>query len=234
MATSSDAVRAQLTTVTAAAAAEIAAEAAQAAPERRLAVALGVLPQIVPAYYDAAGSLAALWYDELRAEVRPSTSYVPTIVGDPVTDWIDREVRKAQTGVEADFEAELARLMDEVADLAEKEVARGFRDTITGNTNMDREAIGWSRIARPGACKFCTMLADKGAIFRSESTAIFSAHKRCHCAARPAFKGGEHGPEANVIQYEASSNRPRTQEALEARNKRLREYLNENYPDLPG
>lgn len=183
---------------------------------------------LVPGYYDAAGSLAVAWYDEIRDESSPIAAYVPEIIGDPATDWIEREAEKFAQSLEVDLESEMSRMLDELARLTEKEVARGFRDTITGNTRQDEDAIGWSRVARAGACKLCVMLADKGAVY-SDDTAIFAAHTDCHCAARPAFRNGQHGPEATVEQYLASTKR-----RTPAQRARLREYLNENYPDSRG
>ena len=232
MATSADAVRSELTAVTAAALAEIEAAASDLGPNP-LRATLDAIGLVVPTYYDAAGSLSVAWYDELRSEASPSSLYVPTIIGDPETDWIEREVEKALRDLDDEASA-LLRLADEAVALAEKEVARGFRDSMLGNLRSDEDAIGWSRVARPGACKFCVMLAGKGSVYRSESTAIFAAHKNCHCAARPEFRNGEHGPEANAIQYAASRRRAKTDEAQAARNKRVRAYLNKNYPDAPG
>lgn len=234
MATPASAVRAQLVVVTAALSREVQAAAASAPVERRLNAALEATRLAVPAYYDAAGALAVAWYDELREAASPSSAYVPSIIGDPETDWIEREVAKFQRDLTGDLELEMQRLVDEAARLAEKETARGFRGSITGNARIDADAIGWSRVTRPGACKFCTMLADRGAVYRSKSSAIFAAHGDCNCAARPEFKGGDHGPEANAIQYLASSRRARSESAQAARNAQIRNYLNENYPDLPG
>lgn len=229
MATSPEAVRAQLTTVAAAASADLLAEAGTASAGQQLQTLLDALPLVVPAYYDAAGLLAVSWYDELRDESRPSSVYVPEVIGDSATDWIEREVAAIQVDLEADFDRELERILAEAAALAEKEVARGFRDTVQGNTRQDDDAIGWSRIARPGACKFCVMLAGKGAVYRSESTANFGAHTNCHCAARPEFRNGQHGPEASAAQYLASQKR-----RSEADRKKLRDYLTKNFPDAPG
>lgn len=228
MATPSDQIRAALAVVTTTATRDLLSTVEQEAPENRTGALLTALPLVVPAYYDAAGALAVAWYDERRDEASPLTVYTPTIIGDPETDWIEREVAKFQKTIEADIEIETQRLVDEISRLAEKEVARGFRDTITGNTRMDEDAIGWSRVARPGACKLCTMIAARGAVFR-ENTAHFATHKSCHCAARPEFEGGEHGPEATVEQYLASTKR-----RTEAQNAQLRAYLNQNYPDAPG
>lgn len=232
MATSAEAVRSELAIVTAAAAAEIRAAAPDLDTDP-LAATYRAIGLIVPTFYDAAGTLSAAWYDEIRSEVAPPSVYVPQIIGDPATEWIEREMEKAREDL-VDIEAQMQRLVDEAVALAEKEVARGFRDTTLGNLRQDQDALGWSRVARPGACKFCLMLADKGAVYRSESTAIFAAHTNCNCATRPEFRGGNHGPEADAIQYLASSKRARSQKEQDARNARVRAYLNKNYPDAPG
>lgn len=229
MATSPEAVRRELALVTSEALSQLVLAAPDLSPDP-VAGILGAIDLLVPSYYDATGSLAVAWYDERRSESSPSTSFAPSIIGDPDTSWIDREV--ARLG--ADLDAQAERLVDEALGLAEKEVARGFRDSMLGNLRSDPDAVGWSRVARAGACKFCTMLAGKGAVYRSESTAIFAAHKNCNCAAQPEFRNGSHGPEASVIQYVASSRRARSQAAQDARNARVRAYLNQNYPDLPG
>lgn len=228
MATPPEAVRTQLTVVTTAAVADLTATVSQVALEQQINAALEALGLIVPSYYDAAGSLAVAWYDEIRDESRPATSYSPTIIGDPTTDWIEREAEKFRKQLDLDLEAEVARMLAEVGALVEKEVARGFRDTVQGNTRTDKDAVGWSRVTRPGACKLCLMAAERGAVYRKE-TAFFAAHTNCHCAARPAFRGGEHGPEASVEQYLAAKKR-----RTEAERKALRRYLNKNYPDAPG
>lgn len=228
MATPPEAVRTQLAVVTTAAVADLTVTVSQVALEQQINAALEALGLIVPSYYDAAGSLAVAWYDEIRDESRPATSYSPTIIGDPTTDWIEREAEKFRKQLDLDLEAEVARMLTEVGALVEKEVARGFRDTVQGNTRTDEDAIGWSRVTRPGACKLCLMAAERGAVYRKE-TAFFAAHTNCHCAARPAFRGGEHGPEASVEQYLAAKKR-----RTEAERKALRRYLNKNYPDAPG
>lgn len=226
MATSPEAVRAQLAVVTAAAATDLSDIASTAS--RPADAIVSALSLVVPSYYDAAGALAVEWYDERRDESSPATSFTPTITGNPATEWIEREAERFAKSLEADLEAEMQRMTDELLRLAEKEVARGFRDTILENSRDDVDAIGWSRVARPGACKLCVMAADNGAVY-SQVTAFFAAHTDCHCAARPEFKGGEHGPEATVLQYVAAKKR-----RTERERKALRKYLNKNYPDARG
>lgn len=223
MPATAEAVRGQLAVVTSAAVADLSAEAAQVAPEKALSAIMDALPAVVSTYYDAAGALAVSWYDELRDAAKPPTSFAPAIVGDPTTDWIEREVAKLQQSIEADLESEMQRFVDEATRLAEKEIARGFRATIIGNTHADEDAVGWSRVARPDGCPFCKMLAAKGAVF-TEETARFASHLDCGCAARPEFHGGEHGPEADVLQYVASQKK-----RTEAQKVALKQYLHENF-----
>ena len=235
MATSAEAIRVDLGLVMGESVAELLAEVEGVPLERLPGAMLTAASLIVPPYYDATGALAVDWYDELRDEARPTARYNPRIIGDPTTDWIEREVADFQRTLGSlDLEAQVAALADEIARLAQKEVGRGFRDSIVGNTRMDTEAIGWSRVARSGACKFCQMLAGRGAVYRKESTAIFAAHTNCNCAARPAFRNGEHGPEADAIQYVASSKRARDEATQAERNKKVRAYLNENFPEARG
>lgn len=234
MATPDSAVRATLADIQAKITGDIAAAAQSVPLERQADTAIAATRLIVPAYYDASGALAVAWYDELRSEANPTSVYVPSIIGDPETDWIEREVTAFRETLDAaDLERETAALVAQTARLAGKETARGFRDSITGNTRQDEDAVGWSRVVRAGACKFCVMLADRGAVYR-ESTATFAAHTSCNCGARPEFRNGDYGPEANAIQYLASSKRARSETAQAARNARVRDYLNEFYPDLPG
>lgn len=240
MATAPSDIRGDLVTVTAAASVALAASAVQEPPGSRIEAILAALPLVVPAYYDAAGSLAVAWYDERRSEAAPSIDYVPRIVGVSVTDWIDREAARLLAEIDrSDAVAlQVERIQREITEMAEREVARGYRDTITQNTLDDRAAVGWSRFARPGACKFCLMLAARGAVYKKD-TARFAAHgavgpgKRrggnCQCIAAPEFADGTYGPEASALQYVASrKNRTPAQRA------RVREYLNENFPDAPG
>lgn len=235
MPTAPEAIRRSLAVVTATATTELLSVARGVPLERQADTLIRALPLIVPSYYDAAGSLAVAYYDEARSIAAPTVGYAPTIIGDPATDWIEREAKVFRKSLDTgDLDTEIRRLTDEITGLAEKEIARGYRDTIIGNTRIDTETIGWSRIARTGACRFCLMLSGKGAVYRSESTAIFAAHKNCNCAAQPEFRGGDHGPEANVIQYTASSRRARDDSVQAARNAKVRKYLNANYPDAPG
>lgn len=121
-------------------------------------------------------------------------------------------------------EAEVQRRFQEIVS---EEVPRQYRDTIRANTKRDTDATGWRRVTSGAGCKFCRMLADKGAVYRRD-TARFAAHPNCSCTAWPAFVTNDDG-EASVMQYMASKRRRSPQER-----EKLRVYLNTHFPDAPG
>lgn len=94
----------------------------------------------------------------------------------------------------------------------------GGRDLISTTVQTDRRAVGYKRIARSTACRFCRMLADRGAVYREPT--VFASHPHCQCSAVPVFRGGEVGPEATAEQYIASR-RPNNAKERE----RLRDFL---------
>jgi hypothetical protein len=73
-----------------------------------------------------------------------------------------------------------------------------YNDTMQGNSLRDALSVGWIRVAEPGACAFCLMLASRGAygiLYRTKQTANFRAHTRgkrgggeCRCHALAAWE----------------------------------------------
>ena len=61
------------------------------------------------------------------------------------------------------------------------------RDTVLDAAQGDGGPIvGWKRVAEPGACAFCRMLATRGAVYTSQATASVTAgakkyHRHCRC-----------------------------------------------------
>ena len=190
-------------------------------PESMRGDLLDLTPSLITTYTDGSSALAADWYDDLREEVRPPRLYLAEPVIPDRAEKIGRMVAWASEPLfapEPDVEQVALRLLPQV----QKEIARPFRDTMVTNRRRDPSAIGWRRISSGTGCKFCRMLADKGAIFK-ESTARFAAHGKCHCTAAPVFEGQD-GPEASVMQYVASQRRRSAKDRA-----RLREYLDANY-----
>lgn len=242
MATSPSQVRGALLAVTNAALADAqaVADAADTPGDVRSAL-FAATPLIVSDYGDGASVLALDWYDELREAARPPRRFDPqpfvnidadrlaSTVAWATSSLYDLE-QQALRAIDADAERMLAQAVDDamtnLLPEIQKEVAAGFWDTVTENTTNDPDAVGWQRFARGGACKFCVMLAGRGAVY-TETTARFAAHTSCHCVAGPSFDPD--APRASVMQYMASK-RTRT----EKERADLRAYLNSQFPDAPG
>ena len=188
-------------------------------PESMRGDLLDLTPSLIAAYADGTSALAADWYDDLRDEVRPPRLYLAEPVVPDRGEKIGRMVAWASEPLfapEPDVQKVALRLLPQV----QKEISRPFRDTITTNTHRDPSAHGWRRISSGTGCKFCRMLADKGAVYSGKG-ARFAAHSHCHCSAEPAFQPG---PAASDFQYVASQRRRSEKDRA-----RLREYLDANY-----
>lgn len=232
MAASPEQTRAGLAVVSTAAAAEVASVASSASPGELRAALFAAVPLIVGDYADGAAALALDWYEDLREDAAPVSRFVPELVPRLSDDDVATMVAVTTADLrdldafDAEVEQLTAEVMRDITGEVSKAVADSFRDTITGNTEADPAAAGWRRHARPGACKFCLMLAAKGAVY-TEATARFAAHVNCSCIVGPEF--GEPDETATAMQYLASlRSRTPSQAAM------LRAYLNENFPDAPG
>lgn len=191
-------------------------------PTARRAALLNSVPEIVGYFSEGSAALAVDFYEEerVRAGVRDRTFVTSFVVNDR-TVKIRRGVAWASDPLFSDDE-ELAG--KRLAEIVQIETARPYRDTILANRRLDPQSVGWRRVTS-GGCKFCRMLADRGAVYR-QASATFAAHPNCHCSAQPVFKANDPGTEVGVFQYTASK-RGRTP----AQRKALRDYLNANYSD---
>lgn len=187
---------------------------------RRLQL-LDTVPDVVGFYSEGSSALAADFYDDSRVGAPGSYAASPVILDRTVK--IRRGVAWASDPLSVDDD-ELAAAR--FAQLMRTEMARPYRDTILTNRKQDPACIGWKRITRGSAsCKFCRMLAARGAVYRKD-TATFASHDSCMCTAAPVFKGGTIGPEADTVQYMASKRRRTAKEKAF-----LRDYLEGNFPD---
>lgn len=197
-------------------------EQSYAQPEQQRAYLLDTVPSAIDYYSAGAAALAADFYDDERELQNAPKLYVAEpIIADRVVN-IRRAVAWAADPLFAD---DTAGSLSRLADVVQLETARPYRDTILTNRRRDPAAVGWRRIARAGSCRFCRMLADRGAVYKRD-TARFASHGHCQCGVQPVFSSSDFGEEANVWQYTASQ-RSRTPRQKE----QLREYLDKNYPE---
>ena len=187
-------------------------------PERVRAALFETVPAAIDHYSLGSSALAVDWYDDLREEAGAPGRFTSEPV---IPDRVDKVRNMLGWATEPLFapEPNPADVALRLLPAVQYEIALPNRATLTTNVRRDPAANGWQRVAS-GGCKFCRMLAGRGAVYK-EATAHFASHANCHCTAQPVFQGHQ-GVEADVVQYAASKRRGSRTEADKAR---VREFL---------
>lgn len=187
---------------------------------------LTVVPALVSQYGDVAATVAAEWYEEIRAadvggsfQARLSAPTAPAAVSGTVRFAAGQLWADNAAGTLALVQAAMSRYI----------LDRG-RDTIVDNTVADRRAAGWQRFTSPTGCDFCVMLSMRGAVYK-ESTAMFASHDNCSCSARPSWD--RDAPEVPAIAYVASQKTSNMSEsAQEQHRERVAVWIQQNRDQL--
>lgn len=112
-----------------------------------------------------------------RAAIRPKAVATSLIVSGPIR--LRRATETTLPQVRRVAETEMARA-------GSRHAVNGGRELVRQASLADGRARGWGRITSGKACKFCSMLAGRGAVY-SEASVDFQAHDGCHCQAEPAY-----------------------------------------------
>lgn len=139
------------------------------------------LPIIIDTYGQAAGAVAAEWYDEYRSALGvPGTFRAPVAPMPTDTGATELLAWARSTANTPDAMIEL------VYGGMQRRVSNQARLTIMGAANIDPKSTGWRRIGVGKNCAFCDMLISRGDVY-SEKTVRFGSHDKCNCQAAPAF-----------------------------------------------
>lgn len=147
-------------------------------------------------------SLSGDYYEALREDAGVTAPFrLPSI--DPLSDeqiqaYLDTVV--GDLASPAEFLAEFtAGIQQKVEAASQKVVADAGRAMVMGALEGDSAATGFARVARPGACAFCLLLAIRGAVYKSRATAgqlppntlgqVNRYHDNCNCGVEPLFDG---------------------------------------------
>lgn len=146
-----------------------------------------VLPELTAIYGEAAASLAADWYDEIREleappNARRFSAQVATLPPREQTDVIARFVVGPMFSIDPNPSAAL----DLAHGSLQRLIADMDRGTTIGSSISDPSSNGWRRVTDGNACDFCRMLSGRGAVYR-EATVNFGAHDHCGCSGVPSF-----------------------------------------------
>lgn len=121
---------------------------------------LDAFPELVDQYASVASTLAADWYEQTA----PGSLYRP--VDAPLTPQTALQ-SSAQWALNTTTGSDALALL---AGTLQRAIFNGARDTTALNVERERGAR-WARHASANACPFCKMLATRGAVYASESSA---------------------------------------------------------------
>lgn len=153
-------------------------------PEASRDALLRYVPVLTTAYGDAAATVAADWYDEMRVAEDVPGRFAATMAEPVPTEYVERRVRFGASHLFTEAPGEMLPFLLGVVN---EYALQPGRDTITGSVAADPRAAGWHREASPTACKFCRALVGKGGVYRAEASASFAAHPHCGCSASPSW-----------------------------------------------
>lgn len=68
-----------------------------------------------------------------------------------------------------------------------RQVLGGGRQTLLTVVQADDVALGWARVTDSDPCAFCALLASRGPVYKSRTTAAFQPHDGCGCTPEPVF-----------------------------------------------
>lgn len=141
-----------------------------------------ILPSLIDTYGAAAGTLAADYYDELRARngVPGNFGAVVADLPDPNVDALAGWAVDPLFAKTPDWAAAVARVDGGV----QRRVADIARNTIAHSSIQDPRAQGWVRVGR-GDCAWCAQHID-GVVHYVEGY-DYKAHDHCQCSVEPAF-----------------------------------------------
>lgn len=77
---------------------------------------------------------------------------------------------------------------------ATRHVLNGGRDVLLGAVRSDPVALGWVRVTAFNPCAFCALMASRGPVYKSATSAGFQAHDACACSAEPVYSSEAEWP----------------------------------------
>jgi hypothetical protein len=144
------------------------------------------VPALVSEYGDVAATVAADWYDELRASEGVVGSFRAPLAPLIPTEQVNGRLGYATRASGPLWLGDSATLTGFLSMMANEYALQPGRDTVMQAAHKDNAA--YARVPEPGACKFCLMLASRGFVY-SKSTAgeTKKFHGKCRCNAMPVW-----------------------------------------------
>ena len=129
---------------------------------------LEFLPMLTDSYGSKAASLAADWYDELRVSQKVPGQFVAELGEVIEARWVHSRVRFGASHLHVGAFDQYSKFL---TGAITGWVTEAFANTMQRNSYRDPQSVGWARKPEPNACKFCLMLASRGAVYSSAKSA---------------------------------------------------------------
>lgn len=126
------------------------------------------VPGLLDPYVTAAGELGASWYEELRSASAAGGSFTARVPDLPSAERIAALVGWAVSPMYGQSGSTVLSLL---AGGVQKMISGATRAAVEENAQIDRVLVGYARIPRPGCCAFCALLASRGPVYNSSSSA---------------------------------------------------------------
>lgn len=157
-------------------------------PERARNALMNYVPLLTDRYGEMAATIAADWYEDVREAEGVAGRFAAEMAPTVPREAVQKRVRYGAGHLFTETpEATLGFLKTEVV---AKYVMRPGRDTLIRSAH--RDGATWARVPRgKETCAFCLMLASRGFVYESESSAGISRrnqfHGDCDCAVVPSW-----------------------------------------------
>lgn len=98
----------------------------------------------------------------------------PTVPNKSWESAVGKAFQSADERVAAEGTAQaFGSISSSLISYSDRRLLNSSRDMILSNVEQDDFAVGWQRLAYPGACAFCRMLAGRGGVYKTEASASF-------------------------------------------------------------
>lgn len=171
------------------------------------------LPDLVQDYGQAGAVLAAEFYEELREVSEVPGRFTALSSEPPVPEAVKTSSRFAIGPL---FQGENASPQDALTlltGITQRHIMQAGRDTLFKNAQRDKTRPRFARVpSGTDTCKFCLILASRGAIYTSERDAGKGNkyHDNCWCVPTLAWKPSDlprdYDPDALYERYKAAHN----------------------------
>ena len=178
-------------------------------PEQVQTALFEYVPVLVAEYGDMAATVAAEWFDELRAAEGVRGSFRAALA--PLTPDVQvaRRLGFATRVSGPLFTGDFETLTEFLKIMTNEYALQPGRETVMQSAHRDNAA--YARIPEPGACDFCIMLASRGFVYSKDTAGDTKKfHGNCRCVVLPSWDETrarvEYGydPDALYDQYRAS------------------------------